>query len=71
MLGGAKMIWRAKTRAKNKLRLNMKKILNTNFAKEKMIIIEDSSSQEDLEDEKGLDSKQFNSKKEHPMTLKS
>ena len=47
-LGGAKMRWRPKTRAKNKLMLNMKKILNPNFAKEKVTVIEDRSSQEDL-----------------------
>ena len=51
MLGGAETRWRPKTRAKNKLRLSMKKILNPKFAKEKVIVIEDSSSQEDLEDE--------------------
>ena len=45
MLGGAETRWKHKTRAKNKLRLNMKKILNPNFAKEKVTVIEDSSSQ--------------------------
>ena len=42
------MRWRPKIRAKNKLRLGMKKILNPKFAKEKVTVIEDSSSQEDL-----------------------
>ena len=36
--------WRPKTRAKNKLRLNMKKLLNPKLAKEKITVIEDSSS---------------------------
>ena len=49
----------------------MKKILNPKFAKEKVTIIEDSSSQEDLEDEEGLDSKLVQSKKEHLVTPKS
>ena len=71
MLGGEKMRWRSKTRAKIKLRLNMKKILNPNFSKEKVTLIEYSSSQEDLEDEEGLDSKLAQSKKEHSVTLKS
>ena len=65
------MRWRPKTRAKNKLRINIKNILNPKFTKEKGTIIEDSSSQEDLEDEEGLDFKQVHSKKEHLVTLKS
>ena len=51
MLGGVEMRWRPKTRAKSKLRLNMKKILNPKLAKERVTVIEDSSSQEDLEEE--------------------
>ena len=47
----------------------MKNILNPKLAKEKVTIIEDSSSQEDLEEEEGLDSKQVHSKKEHLVTL--
>ena len=49
----------------------MKKMLNPKFTKKKVTVIEYSSSQEDLEDEKGLDSKQVQSKKEHSVTLKS
>ena len=41
--------WRPKTRAKNKLRLNMKTILNPRLMKEKITEIEDSSSQDDVE----------------------
>ena len=36
--------WIPKTRAKNKLRLNMKKSLNPNLMKENITLIEDSSS---------------------------
>ena len=43
MLGETK--WRPKTRAKNKLRLNMKRILNPKLRKEKITMIKDSSSQ--------------------------
>ena len=71
MLGGAETRWRPKTRAKNKLRLNMKNILNPKLAKKKVTVIEDSSSQEDLEEEEVLDSKQVHSKKEHLVTLES
>ena len=43
--------WRPKTRAKNKKRLNMKNILNPSLTKEKITVIGDSSSQEDMEEE--------------------
>ena len=65
------MRWRPKTRAKNKLRLSMKKILNPKLAKEKITIIEDSSSQEDLEEDEGLNSQQVDSKKEYSLILES
>ena len=65
------MRWRPKTRAKNKLRLSMKKILNPNLAKEKITIIEDSSSQGDLEEYEGLNSQQVDSKKEYSLILES
>ena len=71
MLGGVETRWRPKTRAKNKLRLNMKNILNPKLAKEKVTVIEESSSQEDLEEEQGIDSKQVHSTKEHLVTLQS
>ena len=63
MLGGAEMSWRPKKRAKNKLRLSMKKMLNPKLAKEKITIIEDSSCQEDLEEDEGLNSQQVDSRK--------
>ena len=56
MFGGVEMSWRPKTKAKNNLRLSMKKILNPKLAKEKNTVIEDSSSQEDLEEDEGLNS---------------
>ena len=49
----------------------MKNILNAKLAKEKVTVIEDSSSQEDLEEEEGLDSKQVHTKKEHSVILES
>ena len=51
MLGETEARWRPKTRAKNKLRLNMMNILNPRLMKKKIIVIEDSSSQEDMEEE--------------------
>ena len=50
MLGEVGAVWRPKARLKNKLRLNMKKLLNPKLAKEKVTVIEDSSSQEKLEE---------------------
>ena len=55
MLGDVGAVWRPKTRPKNKLRLNMKKLLNPKLAEKKITGIEDSSSHgklEDSEDEK-------------------
>ena len=48
--------WRPKTRPKNKLRLNMKNLLNPKLAKEKITVIdsEDSSSQENLKEDEDL-----------------
>ena len=56
--------WRPKTRAKNKLRLNMKNLLNPKLAKEKITVIEDSSSWEDLKEDEDLNSEEVNSKRE-------
>ena len=50
MLGEVGMAWRPKTRPKKKLRLNMKKLLNPKLTEKKITVIEDSSSQEKLED---------------------
>ena len=40
--------WRPKTRPKNKLRLNMKRLLNPKLNKEGVTVIDDSSSDERL-----------------------
>ena len=50
MLGEVGVVWRPKTRPNNKLRLNMKKLLNPKLAEKKVTVIEDSSSQEKLGD---------------------
>ena len=50
MSGEVGAVWRPKTRPKNKLRLNMKTLLNPKLADEKVTVMEDSSPQEKLED---------------------
>ena len=56
--------WRPKTRRKNKLRLNMKNLLNPKLAKEKITVIDsDSSSQENLKEYEDL-SEQVDNKRE-------
>ena len=64
--------WRPKTRPKNKLKLNMKKLLNPKLAKEKIIVIDskDSSSQEDLKEDEDLNFEQVGSKREDSMIVK-
>ena len=49
MLGEIAAVWRPKTRPKNKIRLNMKKLLNPKLAKVKVTTIEGSSSKEELD----------------------
>ena len=63
--------WRPKTRVKNKLRLNMKKILNPKLRNEKVMMIEDSSDEEDMGSEEELNSQQVYIKEEHLVLLKS
>src|SRR5713101_3441679 len=53
MLGEIAPVWRPKTRPKNKLRLNMKKLLNPKLKKERLKVIDDSLSDEKLNDDKG------------------
>ena len=53
MLGQIATVWRPKTRPRNKLRLNMKKLLNPKLNKERVKVIDDSSSNEKLNDDKG------------------
>ena len=68
MLGEIGVGWRPKTRPKNKLKLNMKKLLNPKLAQKKITAIEDSSSQEELEEDEVLDVKEMKGKKQ--VTLK-
>ena len=63
MLGELAPVWRPKTRPRNKLRLNMKKLLNPKLNKERVTVIYDSSSDEKLIDVKG------DSKGKNPMEL--
>ena len=64
MLGEIGTAWRPKTRPKNKLRLNMKKLLNPKLAEKNIIVIEDSSSQEVLEDNEDQNEKDMKGKKQ-------
>ena len=64
MLGEIGMAWRPKTRSKNKLRLNMKKLLNPKLVEKKITVIEDSSSQEELEDYEGQNKEVMKGKKQ-------
>ena len=63
MLGEVGAVWRAKTRRNNKLRLIMKKLLNPKLNKKKIAIIEDSSSEEKLEDNEDENKKVMKGKK--------
>ena len=45
--------WRPTTRSKNKLRMNMKKILNPKLNTEEVTVLDTSSSDEKLESSKG------------------
>ena len=49
----------------------MKNLLNPKLAKEKVTLIEDSSSREDLKEDEDLNSEQVNSKREDSITVKS
>ena len=53
MVGELAPGWRPKTRPKNKLRLNMKKLLNPKLNTEGITMIDTSSSDEKLESSKG------------------
>ena len=71
MLGEVGVGWRPKTRPKNKLRLNMKKLLNPKLAQEKITISKDSSSQEDFEEDESLNAKKVKSKKQDSLIVDS
>ena len=53
MVGELAPGWRPKTRPKNKLRLNMKKLLNPKLNTEEVTVLDTSSSDENLESSKG------------------
>ena len=53
MVGELAPGWRPKTRPRNKLRLNMKKLLNPKLNKEGVTMIDDSSFDEKLDVDKG------------------
>ena len=63
--------WTPKTRVKNKLRLNMKKILNPKLRNENIRMIKDSSNEEDMGSEEDLNSHKVYIKEEHSVLLKS
>ena len=71
MLGEVGVGWRPKTRTKNKLRLNMKIKLNPKLAQEKITILEDSSSQEYLEEDESPNVKKVKSKKQDSLMVNS
>ena len=72
MLGEIRVGWRPKTRPKNKLRLNMKKLLNPKLSHEKITLIEDSSSQEELEEDEQLNEKEVKGRKRQvPLKVNS
>ena len=64
MLGEVDVVWRPNTRPKNRLRLNMKKLLNPKMAEKKITIIEDSSSEEKLEDSEDENKRVMKGKKQ-------
>ena len=63
MLGEIGAGWRPNTRPKNKLILNMKKMLSPKLAQKKITVIEDSSSQEELEENEDSNVKEMKGKK--------
>ena len=71
MLGEIGVGWRPKTIPKNKLRLNTKKILNPKLAQEKITIVEDSSSQEELEEYENLNDRKIKGKKQVSLKVNS
>ena len=53
MMGELASGWRPKTRPKNKLRLNMKKLLNPKLNTVEVTVLDDDSSDEKIESSKG------------------
>ena len=60
--------WRPKTRAVNKLRLNMKILLNPKMKKEKITVIQDSSSEENKESKESLKPSQDYIQEDHSIS---
>ena len=71
MLGEIGVGWRPKTGPTNKLILNMKKLLNPKLDQEEITVIEDSSSQEELEEDESLNVREIKGKKQVPLKDKS
>ena len=69
LLQMGKSKWRPKTRATNKIRLNMKRILNPKMKNEKVTIIEDSSSEENMENEEDSSSHEHYIQEDHLVSL--
>ena len=69
MLGEIGVGWRPKTKPKNKLRLNMKNILNPKLAQYEITIVEDSSSHEELEEDEILNDRKVKGKKQVPLKV--
>ena len=61
--------WRPTTRATNKIRLNMKIILNPKLQNEKITVIRDSSSEENNESEENLIPQQNYIQEDHLISL--
>ena len=71
MLGEIGVGWRPKTRPKNKLRLNMKNLVNPKLAQEKITIVEDSSFLEELEEDESLNDRKVKGKKHVSLKVNS
>ena len=69
MSGEVGAVQRPKARLKNKLRLNMKKLLNPKLAEKKVTIIGDSSSQEKLEDNEDDNKEVMKGKKTNSLKI--
>ena len=63
--------WRPKTRATNKLRLNMKRILNPKLKNKKITVIQYSSSEENNESEENLSPQQNYIQEDHLISPNS
>ena len=69
MVGELAPGWRPKTRPRNKLKLNMKKLLNPKLNKEGVTMIDESSSNEKLDADNGDSKGKRPMKSERESTL--